>query len=413
VLAAAELLLAALVFGSLYAVNTLDFPTAVVLLIGGSALWATATTSRRAVWTSVAWLVALVGLALLLFAPFIAHYSPTSKGIALVRDHEPFTRFFGDLGLIYLVPLWVVGAAVAARLAAPFKYVAWTGVALLVVLVLLAPDHLAGLFLVVSVAAVAVYAAFDSGLRVAERFFWLLVAVGFGLIGLTDFAYIRDVFDGTPSYRFNTVFKAGYQAWFLLAIAATCGLFWNGRWLRRRRLLTAWRAGLVVAVALLAVYPVAGSYARTRGFEERPTLDGLRWLTQRDRGDVEAIRWLRSHVDGAPTILEAVGPDFSPQGHARVSTFTGLPTVLGWAGHELQWGHQPGRRGDDVQTIYRTRDLDRARALLERYGVRYVFVGGLERDAYGPDALQKFARLGTPVYSAGGTTIYRVGRASS
>ena len=55
-------------------------------------------------------------------------------------------------------------------------------------------------------------------------------------------------------------------------------------------------------------------------------------------------------------MLEAVGDDYSPFGHARISTFTGRATVLGWPGHELQWEpRRPARREADVATLYTTR----------------------------------------------------------
>ena len=57
-------------------------------------------------------------------------------------------------------------------------------------------------------------------------------------------------------------------------------------------------------------------------------------------------------------MLEAVGDDYSAFGHARISTFTGLPTVMGWLGHELQWGHDPGRRRQDVEALYRAQTAE-------------------------------------------------------
>jgi uncharacterized membrane protein len=301
----------------------------------------------------------------------------------------------------------VIAAALAHRLAMPLRYLVWSGVLLMVVLVLLAPDRLAGLVLLLVAAAVALHAALDRRLRQPERFFWLLATAGLALVAVGDFVYIRDAFEGTSAFRFNTVFKAGYQAWFLLVIAAACGVFLTRSWLRRP-LLRAWQAGLAALVALLAIYPVAGSYARTDGFSRDPTLDGARWLAETAPDDSAAIRWLRSHVRGTPTILEAFGDDYSD--HARVSTFTGLPTVLGWAGHEVQWGHDPGSRGTDVDTIYRTRDAALARTLLARYEVRYVFVGSLERAQYPAAGLAKFRAIGRPVFTSGATTVYELPR---
>jgi YYY domain-containing protein len=405
--AAGELALAALVVGSLYAISSLDFPTALVLVLGGTVLWLSRAGAESPPWRTLAWLAVLVATASALFAPFIAHYTPDADGIALVREHDSFTRFAADIALIYALPLWIVAGAFAHRLAVPFRYVAWSAVAVLVVLVALAPERIAGLFLVVALAAVALHAALDRRLIQPERFFWLLVAAGLALVAIGDFAYIRDAFEGTASYRFNTVFKAGYQAWFLLAVAAGCSVVWARDWLRRP-VLRPWITGVAILVALLTIYPVAGSYARTNAFSDEPSLDGDRWLAEARPGDAAAIRWLRSNVRGRPTILEAFGPDFSQEGHARFSTFTGLPTVIGWAGHELQWGHEPGARPDDVELLYSTQDLARARSLLARYEVRYVIVGSLERAEYPQEGLAKFDRLGERVFDASGTIVYEL-----
>jgi uncharacterized membrane protein len=172
---------------------------------------------------------------------------------------------------------------------------------------------------------------------------------------------------------------------------------------RRIRLL--WLSGLAALVALSLAYPVLGGYSRSRSFASSPSLDGDRWLAQRDPGDPAAIAWLRS-LRGDPTVLETVGSDFDFEGRGRISTYTGLPTVVQWPGHEVQWGHDPGGRAGDVKRIYRTTDLKTARSLLERYGVRYVVVGGLERQDYPAAALAKFKKLGRPSFRSGRTVVY-------
>jgi YYY domain-containing protein len=402
-----ELALAALVVGPLYAINALDAPTAVVLVCGGLVVWLWGELSSRRLAACVAWLTVLVCAAAALAAPFAAHFSPWTGGLALVRNHDPFTRLVADLGSIYSLPLWVLLAALAHRLAVPWRYLVWSAIALMVILVLLAPERLAGLFLVLSVAAVALHASLDTRLPGADRFFWLLGGAACGLMAAWDFVYIRDAFDGTASYRYNTVFKLGYQAWFLLAVAAGYGIVQSSSWLRRSAL-WAWRTGLVTLVGLVAVYPVAGSYARTAGFHSSPTLDGERWLERSAPYDTAAIGWLREHAGGSAVLVEAIGPDYSPDSHGRVSTFTGLPTVLGWAGHELQWGHDPAHRATDVTTLYETRDLDLSRKLLERYGVRYVFVGSVEQRQYPAAGLVKFRQLGRVAFRSGPTVVYDV-----
>ena len=161
----------------------------------------------------------------------------------------------------------------------------------------------------------------------------------------------------------------------------------------------------IAVIAGAAVYPVAGTYARKGGFDRAPTLDGLGWLRDRAPGDVGAIDWLNDHAPGGSVVLEAVGEDYSAFGHARISTFTGLPTVLGWAGHERQWGHDVGTRAEDVRRMYADGDAE----LLERYGVRYVVVGPLERTEYGEAAVATFDDLGRRVFDADGTIVWELG----
>ncbi len=159
-------------------------------------------------------------------------------------------------------------------------------------------------------------------------------------------------------------------------------------------------------LALALAYPWAGTDARKGGFHAPPTLDGLRWLAAGAPGDVEAIAWLRAHAPHDAVVLEAAGPDYSAFGHARISTFTGLATVIGWAGHELQWEHAPGDRGAQVAAAYRATSPAAARTLLERYAIRYVVVGPLERTDYGDAGVPKWDALGRRVLDRDGTVVW-------
>lgn len=404
--ASGELLLAALVLGALYTTNSFDFPTAAAIGLGALLVWALEAPGHwpRAVAWGCVWLVAAV----VLYLPFWQSFSPPTTSVGRIREHASFTSFARDYALIYGVFLWIALALFAGRFRLPRRYVAWIGSAVLFLLVLLAPDRLSGLAVALVLVALAVFATLASGeFDQPYRLLWLLASVAFGLVASGEVLYLRDAFDGTESFRFNTVFKTGYQAWFLLAVVGSVTLYWSARWLGPR-LRAAWLVGLVGLVALALVYSLFGTYARSGRFAGSPTLDGMRWLERSEPGDAAAIAWLRTSVDGAPTLVEAVGRDFDPEGRGRVSTYTGIPSVITWPGHGAQWGHDQGSRIADVQRLYSTPDLAVARRLLDRYGVRYVFVGSLERRDYPSASLEKFDRLGRVAFRSGKTVVYAI-----
>ncbi len=231
----------------------------------------------------------------------------------------------------------------------------------------------------------------------AEIFPWMLVAWGALLVQVPNFLYLWDQF-GT---RMNTVFKFYYQAWQLWAVAAAYGTV--ALWQQRRRVLV----GLVgVALAAGLVYPVAGVLSRTNGLHPPDgwSLDGSRWL-QRTRPDDWAAAQALAQAPLAP-LAEAVGGSYSD--FARLSTYSGQPAVVGWLGHEGQWrgGYEEvGSRPRDMEILYTTQDWETAQAILERYGIRYVALGDLERQAYGarPDLWERHLRLW---WQQGNTRIY-------
>jgi YYY domain-containing protein len=251
--------------------------------------------------------------------------------------------------------------------------------------------------------------AWDPGLRFA-----LLCAVAGLLLTLSvEFFYLIDNFQ----VRMNTIFKFYFQGWVLLAIAAAFAIHWlsrsrpgeraGPRWLRRGVLLGFW---LLFAMGL--VYPILGNVARAGNFQNPPSLDGSAYLAASQPEDYAAIRWLNDNVAGRPVILEAPGSGGSSYVYeGRVSALTGLPTLLGWAGHEGQWRGSytiQNARDPDIQTIYNTRDAEAALTLLAEYDITYVYVGPLERSKYDPRSLAKFGQFMDVVYQNEGVTIYKM-----
>jgi YYY domain-containing protein len=407
-----EALAAGLAVGALYPVNSWSYPVAAGLLVLAIGTWVRSPESAGRRVYAATWLALVLAASVVLLLPFWLSFDPAAKGIGAVDERRSFGAFVGDQALLYGIFAGVISAAFVARVLAarwPLRTFVWSLVAVLFAGSLLATGGLAGPFAIAALLAVALEALVSRRLDAPERFFWLLVAGGLICVLTPELVYVRDAFAGSDLYRMNTVFKLGYQAWLLLAVAAACALPWAGAWLPSRAW-PLWATGTAVLLLLGAVYPYAGTYARKDGFRRAPTLDGLAWLRERAPGDPAAIDWLRARTPGSAVVLEAVGEDYSAFGHARISTFTGRATVLGWPGHELQWDHEPGNRQADVNTLYTTTDLVVARQLVSRYGIGYVVFGPLERTTYGDAGLAKWDDLGDRVFERAGTTIWRLRR---
>ena len=398
------LALAALVVGMIGATSSFSAPTTAVILLAGAVIWGAETRRWRA---AGAWIATVLILATVLFLPFLLSFDSPAGGVGFVDVHGSLWHFGRDEFLLYGAFAWFTApVVVGALLRVSRRRLCQAAVASIALIAIGALAGQAVGVVAALVTALALYAPMEAGLPASGRVSRLMVAGGVVCALIGEFVYLRDTFDTGPYFRFNTVFKFGYQAWYFLAAVAAVVLVHN--WRRSGMWWRGWQVGAIALGAVALSYPFAGAYAETRAFANSPSLNGSAWLRVNAPTDALAIRWLNRNVHGHPTILEATGADFDPAGAGRVSVYTGLPTVLGWLGHEIQWGRQPGTRWDDVRTIYSTRDLSEAHRLLARYDVQYVFVGQLERADYPAAGLAKFGRLGRVAYRAGSTEIYRL-----
>jgi hypothetical protein len=101
--------------------------------------------------------------------------------------------------------------------------------------------------------------------------------------------------------------------------------------------------------------------------------------------DFKAIRWMQDNIEGSPVIVEANVPEY--RWGSRYTIYTGLPGVLGWRWHQFQQrvsaeNNQVDQRLFDITSFYLTQSIEEAADFLERYDVRYIVVGGLERTYY-------------------------------
>jgi YYY domain-containing protein len=235
-------------------------------------------------------------------------------------------------------------------------------------------------------------------------FVFLLLSMGILLILGPDFLYLRDNF----GYRINTVFKFYYEAWILLSLVVAFGVAVMFFELRRSAAIL-YIAVMFVVIGAGLVYPVFSLPSKTDNFKaahpEQRTLNGDAYLASSMPDDYQAIQFMKQLDQGV--VAEAVGDSYSE--YARISTFTGLPTVLGWSNHEGQWRDRAlqGTRKDDIQTLYTTPDWVTTQGIIDRYQIRYIVVGNLERATYQVNE-EKFNRFLKPIFQQGSITVYEV-----
>ena len=390
-------------------------------------------------------------LAVALYLPFYFSFQSQASGILPVNEYvtRPFHFFMiWGLFLAIVVPFLLWETATLARQGNGRRRIGAIAVALTIALlpwmvwsvfwdfpetISIVWGRLIHILPIALLATLAIYGALlrarasanangaEEGTRqgaLALTFALAMAALALLLIMGPELFRILDLFNN----RMNTVFKLSYQAWALFAVVGAFALYYiisrfNGMNPVLRLVAYGW-AG-VVAVGLLAsfYYPLAAAYTKSSGPSGNAILDGLAYIEASNPSERFGIQWLKDNAGADDRIVEAVGESYSE--HGRISSSTGIPTVLGWKFHEEQWRGSrklfEGRE-EDVRALYQTANLEEARGILDKYQINYVIVGPREMAKYGSDGLSKFEELGELVFPSpidsidpGEMLIYRVG----
>jgi len=248
-------------------------------------------------------------------------------------------------------------------------------------------------------------------LNVSDLFAITIGLCAFGLVIIPELIYVVDIYSGDYK-RANTMFKLTYQAYIMFGIAMS--------FMIPRLLLSARKTWYKVVATIMLVCLIwttgylgeafydwfgIGDKGRDTGYI---TLDSAAFLKNEFYEDYLAINWLNENVKGVSVVLEANGYAYTY--YQRVSTITGLPTVLGWETQEWLWRSYESEflemppsqieRRDDIETIYTSDSYDEVKALLKKYDVGYIYVGGLERE--------KFTNINEDMLKSMGSIVYEV-----
>ena len=434
----------AVTLGSLWAINSWDYPSYILLtsgLVAVAALFTRGSPKRKLTLFAVLGGGILV-VSLLSFWPFHQYYETFNNGLNASRWRTPAERFLGIHGLFLFVIVTYLLARTRRDLSALARSMwkregtlletRWLRVILApliaaaIVVAVLGYWNVLLLLVLLALVIVAGWRVLQSPepSRPYEAVILAMVAMA-GLIAIgVDFVTVEGDIG-----RMNTLFKYYLEVWVFLAIAAAYMLWRLGAsWLPRLRAgpAAAWLFVLALLVGCSLIYTALGTRDRLddRFADLPPALDGMAYMTVAEHWekdelfplvwDYQAIRWLQDNVEGSPVVLEAQMDQYRWGG--RIANYTGLPTILGWPWHQTQqrfdYRQQVHERAAHVRLAYETTDATIAEELLRRYDVAYVVVGELERLNYPAEGLAKFERMAesgmlTKVYENEGATIFR------
>lgn len=440
--------LGGLIIGAVYPTNLSDYYT--YLGIGVSALaytlWFHADTSQirfitglSPVWRKLiavaAAVTALVAWSYLAFAPYRAWYSQAYGALdPWTAAYTPFSSYVTHWGLyLFIITAWLVWETRQWMAATPISALGKLKPYQLVIEIGLAVFLIGLLYFIfrgVSAALLALPLALWAGLLTLRpdmpdskrlALFW----IGTGLV-ITIMVEVVTVAGDIG--RMNTVFKFYMQTWTLFAVSAGAAIGWLVNVFPWRNVFQVGLIGLLTGAFMFTVTATTDKITDRMNPAAPHSLDSMAYMkyTQHWDGntmelveDYNAIRWMQDNVQGSPVIVEANCSEY--RWCTRFTIYTGLPGVIGWNWHQRQQRAliAPNLITDRVAEIghfYTTMDVQKARAFLKKYQVKYIIVGQLERNVYPPsesaDGLAKFEQYNgsywRSVFREAHTVIYEV-----
>ncbi|MEA1906131.1 MAG: DUF2298 domain-containing protein [Euryarchaeota archaeon] len=392
-------ILVALCIGALFVVNAWDYPVYLVIFATAALVqqYRTSSLKNAAIPVTVA-----VILGIIMFAPFYLDFQGTgASGIGVVRQNTLLSNFVE----IFALFMFLIFSFLLSHLNHAKRYV----IALIPVIIV-SLIFFQILLVIIPLIVLCSYLLFNQASSrqdaMDNRFVLILVLAGALLALFCEIFYLDDGF-GAPNERMNTVFKLYLHIWILWGIAsgyavhfiysrhsahsvypaqpirAVCAILPPpnpGSRIPGTMIKAIWVAVFCMLLVSGCIFLFTGTCSKITIDRNPPTLDGIEYMDESERGEYLAILWIRGNIDGTPAIIEAPGMSYSTG--SRISAFTGLPTVIGWQGHEMMWrnDHTDLRiRAADMNSIYGTTSAEHATRLMEKYNISYIYIGTTER----------------------------------
>ena len=328
-------------------------------------------------------LVLIPPLSVLIYLPFYIVLKTSTGGIGIVKIPSDPIQFLLVNGWFISIFLLFLIKDIRER---PY------------LLIIVVPFILTGYFAAAIAAIPLIYFIAKKERSVPD----ILAIFGLLILILVELFYLKDNM-GDTYFRMNTVFKCYVPAWIILSISAFSMI---GIWFAKpgRIPVLPAKKSAALAVLVIGVLFVIPFFVPLNLNYGGWTLDGLSYLDTTHPGDAGGVAYLRN-LTGDERIVEAVGGDYTY--YSRISSFTGIPAILGEPFHEFMWrGDTTGwysARPADIRSIYE--NPDQTISLMKKYNATLLYVGDLESQTYN---VSLPATGLEQVYSGQGTTIYRI-----